>query len=146
MFMRHSITLLISLPMLLHLAGCGGSQVDKPLDSEAHAGVVDPTLPPAVQAQQDAIIRLFSTIQRGVGFEYLPDEVEGVTIEESQADFFGDASDLYRWEFVGPPDQNRHTIKMVFRLDQPGFPTKEEQRTYLVVPSGGKFTVRRASS
>lgn len=137
--------LLISLVIgtTIPLFGCGGSRVDKPLESEAMAGVVDASLPPEVQAQQDAIIRLLSTIQRGVGFEYLPDQVEGVTIEESQAEFFGDTSDLYRWEFVGPPDQNRHTLKMVFRLDQPGFPTKEEQRTYLVVPSGSGFSVKR---
>ena len=141
-FMHRLTIWIVILGAMVASWGCGGTH-ESAHDSQALAGTVDPTLPKEAQAQQDAMLRLLATIQRGVAFEYLPDEAKGVVMEESQADFFGSTCDLHRWEFIGAPDQNKVTLKMIFRLDQPDFPEQEEQRTYLVIPKGNQFIVRR---
>jgi hypothetical protein len=88
--------------------------------------------------------QLLEAIQRGIAFEYLPEHVPNVTLEESPGEYFEQAVELHRWSFLGPPEQNRVQVSLVFRLDQPGFPEQATTRAYDVVASGGRMIVRRA--
>jgi hypothetical protein len=113
-------------------------------DHVSLSGEVDASLPPDAQAKQQALQRLLESIQRGTAFEYLPEHVPQVAFSESRGEFFGDAIELYRWSFAGAPQGNEVPVKLVFRLDQPGFPQREETRAYAVTSSGGGFIVARA--
>jgi hypothetical protein len=129
---------------LFLLAGCGSTAIEKH-DPVELAGRVDPSLSAEQQELQAGVVRVLSAVQRGIAFEYLADHVAGVRWEESPAEFYQGAVSLARWRFVGPPEGNRMPLELVFVLDAPGFPERNERRVYAVTRAGGAIVVRRAS-
>ena len=106
-------------------------------------GNVDETASPAVQAKQDALIRLFRAVQ-DVGVENISDDQPDLKFNESFAEFFEDAVDLHRWQWDGPPEGDTFPVLIVLSKDEPGLPQVEKRRRYVVRRSGRLFTIRRA--
>jgi hypothetical protein len=128
---------------LLALAGCPAAQ-EEAYDPIVVSGEVDVSLAPESQRRQQAVREGLLAVQRGVDFAYFADEAPGVRWEESRDAFFTDrAVDLARWEFMGPPDGARIKLKMVFRIDERGFPEREEVRVYEVDLRGAVAFVKR---
>ncbi len=128
--------------LALWAVGCQAT-VEPTHDPVALAGQVDATLPPEAQAKQAALQRVLQTLQRGVKIEYLAEHLPELQLQESDEAFFAGAVDLYRWDFAGPPQGDKLPLTLVFRLDQPGFPERIDQRTYQVSGSGNRFQIRR---
>lgn len=136
--------------VLLVLAGCSGAEQGEVFDPAEWQGQVDRSLPPDVQAKQDAVIRLFDAmITVGVEFEFLNSEYADITFTESEQDFFEGAMDLFRWDWDGPPQGNDFPVQLTMRKDDPSarsesdLPLVEFRRVYTVTGSPGRFVIVR---
>lgn len=129
--------------LLVVAIGCG-QPPDEVYDIESWQGSIDETASPAVQAKQDALIRLFTAVQE-VGIENVRQDHPDLRFGESFEEFFEEAVDLHRWDWDGPPQGDAFPVLLVLSKDEPGLPQVEKHRTYLVRKSGRSFTIRRAA-
>lgn len=125
--------------------GCGEPTVspDEAYDPEELQGTVDTTLPPALQARQEAIFELFDALQRGVPIDTLDQEISGISFQESEESFLEDTIRLERWEFSGKPLGNDVPVTLFLAKDDAGEDLLERERVYTVSGAPGRFTIRR---
>jgi len=130
---------------LVALLGCGEPTVspDDAYDPESLQGTVDTTLPPALQARQEAVLELFDALQRGVPIDMLDQELSGIGFQESEESFLEGAIRLERWEFNGKPSGDEVPVTLFLAKDDAGEDLLQRQRVYLVSGATGRFTIRR---
>jgi hypothetical protein len=131
--------------LLVAVLGCGEPTVspDEAYDPEELQGTVDTTLPPDLQARQEAIFELFDALQRGVPIDMLDQEVSGISFQESEESFLGDTIRLERWEFSGKPSGSDVPVTLFLAKDDVGEDLLEQQRVYTVSGAPGRFSIRR---
>ena len=131
--------------LLVAVLGCGEPTVspDEAYDPEELQGTVDTTLPPDLQARQEAILELFDALQRGVPIDTLDQEISGISFQESEESFFEDTIRLERWEFSGKPSGNDVPVTLFLAKDDAGEDLLEQERVYTVAGAPGRFTIRR---
>ena len=131
--------------LLVAVLGCGEPTVppDEAYDPEEMQGTVDTSLPPALQAKQEAILEVFDALQRGVPIDMLSEEVSGISFQESAESFFEDTIRLERWEFSAQPVGNDVPVVVYLAEDDAGEDLRQQDRVYTVLGAPGRFTIRR---
>jgi hypothetical protein len=132
---------------LLLLLGCGtGSGPVETYKPHEYQGQVDTSLSPELQATQKVVKRVLDELQRGTGYESLPELHPDVRLSESREAFFDGAIGLARWNFDGPPSGNDVPVVLYLREDSPTNPERQVRRTYTVTGSAGQYTIARKPS
>jgi hypothetical protein len=122
--------------------GCGKKAAVEPL---VQWGVVDQSLSPEQRAQQDALARLFKTLQSGTAVRHVKSYEPDLDFQESTEAFIEQGIQLRSWDWAGPPDQDKLRVHMIFLLDEPpGDKTVVYDRAYSVNRIGNRFVIRRA--
>jgi len=110
-------------------------------------GLVDRSLAPEVQSQQDALSRLFRTLQTGTPLRHLGNYEPDIEFQTDPEAFFGEGIQLARWDWSQPPHGNKHFVRMQFLLDEPpGDQLVTYERIYAVSKTGSKFVIRNVST
>ncbi len=139
--MRYGILLLMGMG---GVAGCGKSGPAEPV---VNYGVVDASLPAVQQEYQDAIVRLFTTLQSGVPVEHLKNSHPDLEFKETTERFHEEGVHLARWDWNGPPQKDKLPVRLEITLDEPpGDKTVTYERVYQVERVGKGFVIRRAGS
>ncbi|HEX6961075.1 MAG TPA: hypothetical protein VF175_04360 [Lacipirellula sp.] len=135
------VALLIS--MLLGsgtIPGCGQKTSDAP--PKVAAGVVDESLPPEVRERQDALIRAFRVIKNGTDVKHVSRYEADLQFNESAESFYGEGVALARWDWAGPPAEDKLPVRLEMTLDEPpGDKTVPYERTYQVRKTGDGFVI-----
>lgn len=139
------ITWLLMAAVAALVMGCGRTErAPVVYDEEDWQGAVDPNLPPAMQAKQDAMIRFFAAIDE-VGLENVSELERDIRFEESFQEFFEEAADVYRWDWDGPPEEDDvFPVLLILTKDEPGLPKVEKHRKYRIRRSGQTFVISRS--
>ncbi len=139
---------LIRFPSLLLLAavvGCGQKQVPPDEPYAGMSGEVDTSLPPDLQAKQQALKSLFDVLSlqsRGLG--QLPGQNPSLKFNESLEDFLEPgAIGLAGWDFDGQPRGNHVPVVLHLNLDATGRHVLEVNRVYTVSGAEGRLTIDR---
>lgn len=143
--MPKSLPLLFALPLLVAI-GCGESTVapEDVFDPAKLQGTVDTSLPPHLQAKQEALATVFNLmIESGMDFEDMREEKAGVTVEESMEDFLEGTVELAQWDFNGKPSGDDVPVVLFLAEDSSGKNTRRVERVYTVLGSPGRITVSR---
>jgi hypothetical protein len=132
---------LIALSFLLAVpASVGCSRSSSAAQADRLYGRVDTSLPPELQAKQEAVRKLFVGLQTGT-------IVTGVTARGRFEKLLDDVTRAVRWEFDGVPHGNEVPVVLYFQAPADGKDgSKTEQpvkRVYFVSGSGDRFTVAR---
>jgi hypothetical protein len=118
-------------------------QADAP--PKVAAGVVDESLPPEQRERQDALIRAFRVLKNGTAVAHLGRYETDLELKESEEDFYGEGVALARWEWAGPPADDKLPVRLHMVLDEPpGDKTVSYDRTYDVRKNGQRFVISRA--
>jgi len=132
------------LAIVLLLAGCSSSgDSDYLYDAADFRPGVDTSLPPEMQAKQDALIRAFKLLQEGRGKEELEEVYTDIRLIESSKRFYGEGAQLHLFEWNGPPSGDDLPVRMVMIKDEPGLPKVEYERVYSVTNKSSVFVIRR---
>lgn len=123
------------------VGGCGESPPPAPM---VNWGVVDTALPPDQQAYQDALMRLLTTLQSGVPAEQIGYSQPDLEFSETTERFHEEGIHLARWNWNGPPQQNKLPVRLEITLDEPpGDKTVTYERVYQVQRTGKGFIIRQ---
>lgn len=132
------------LAVAVTVAGCsGGVDEDDVYDPADYRPVVDASAPPEVQEKQDAIIRAFSAIQEGLGWEELAETQPDIRLEEPAGSFYAEGALLHLFKWDGPPQGNDFPVGIVLKKNEPGLPEVELQRVYTVSKEDSTFVIQR---
>ena len=126
------------------ITGCGHPPPEEIYEPENWQGEINTNLPAETQAQQDAIIRLFSAIQQ-VGIERIRWDCPDVRFSESFDEFFGSTVGIHRWEWTDEPVDDAFSVRIHFEQDNPTAPKIVEDRVYKVTRPGNGFSVKRVT-
>lgn len=143
---RLLVLVLATIPLLL---GCGSPPLPEPFDEAQIQGAIDESASAEIQEKQDALIRLFGMINRGVPFDDFDIYEDDLKFTESVEDFYKIADSetamvLDRWDWNGPTDGLDFPVKMrlLVELSDKSVP-KEVERIYQISISGQSYTIRR---
>ncbi len=127
------------------LSGCGRSSPPPTyLEEEDRSAVVDTSLDASLQEKQEALLRLFAMIERGVPFDDMPIYESDIDCRETMEQFNGGhaAPYLQKWEWDGPPAGDDFPV--VLHLDLEDEKTVEKvRRVYTVTKENGRFVIQR---
>jgi hypothetical protein len=128
--------------LAIGISGCGENSSPEPV---VNWGVVDTSLPAEQQAYQDALMRLFTTLQSGVPPEQIGYTHPDLEFAETVEQFHGEGIHLAGWDWNGPPQKNKLPVRLEITLDEPpGDKTVTYERVYQVQRTAKGFVVRRA--
>jgi hypothetical protein len=135
---------LIPILIALALSSACSEQADAP--PKVAAGVVDESLSPEQRERQDALIRALRVLKNGTAIAHLGRYETDLELQESEEDFYGEGVALARWEWSGPPVDDKLPVRLHMQLDEPpGDKTVSYDRTYEVRKNGQRFLISRAS-
>jgi hypothetical protein len=137
MFRRALFVVACMLPAI----GCDQSSSAVP----AFSGEVDSSLPSSQRNGQDALVRLFRTVQSGAALRHVKSYEPDLDFQGTGESFFGEGIQLARWSWSQAPQGDRHFVTLEFILDEPpGDKTVSYQRTYVVNRAADRYTIRQA--
>lgn len=136
------VSLLLSLTVA---AGCGERVIDpdhayKP---EQLQGEVDTSLPPPLQAKQQAVKAVLDTLQFGMDFNGLRESYPHIRFRETEAGFLEGTVGLHGWKFDGPPVGDDVPVLLQLYEDSTGENIREAKRVYTVTDARGRVEIRR---
>jgi hypothetical protein len=129
--------------VVLLASGCSGGGQEVVYDPADYRPEVDTGAPLEVQEKQDAIIRAFSAIQEGLGWEELAERHQDVRLEEPAESFYAEGAMLHLFKWNGPPEGDDFPVRIVLNKNEPGLPTVELQRVYTVTKEESIFVIQR---
>lgn len=132
-----SLALLV-LAFLTLASGCGSGEPPAVYEPQKMIGEVDSTAAPGVQAQQQALIRLFDEMMQGTGPKF---RSRDVVLSETDEEFFEGSAYLSSWDWNGPAAGDDFPVKIVL-LDGDEQNETEVERIYTIT-AGRPFTVTR---